>query len=130
MPFPEPLNQIDAFPQSPFSKEYLYFPDPNPDFDPILIVSPILREENKMELYDMGPSLSDGDESRASKAKLKAIEKSELYKKSKEKNAKEIRAEKNRKYATDSRDRKKRYVENLEEEGKRLKYELDIYKQN
>ena len=128
--FPELLNRFDSYPpvaysfmDSPlaapvelnFESSYLAINEPQEIID---------MNENKVPYEDhKNPEVPTEISKVKKKSKSKAKEAQEI-----QESKKPTRAERNRKYAKDSRERKRKYVENLESTIKTLTAELDQYK--
>ena len=120
IPFPELLSRIDSYPPTPNLTHQMLMESSPFSFGVAGLNStlcPLMPEGNQ----DLGKSFSiSADDSKVGDEELKAENKTE----SKKDKMKAIRAEKNRMYAKQSRDRKRKYIEELEAKLRQTQEEL------
>eukprot|EP00826_Nyctotherus_ovalis_P006594 TRINITY_DN1157_c0_g1_i6.p1 TRINITY_DN1157_c0_g1~~TRINITY_DN1157_c0_g1_i6.p1 ORF type:complete len:384 (-),score=93.32 TRINITY_DN1157_c0_g1_i6:72-1223(-) len=144
IPFPEFLSQFDSFHPISFLEEEPLLNSPllgqgqlETPVTPLLLGSPRLDfVEESESLQSNGKDSEeaagvDGGANGANEVdevKRKVIRKVKTESELQEEDKKQTRAERNRRYAKESRERKKKYIGALEDEIRRLKYEIEIYK--
>lgn len=144
IPFPEFLSQLDSCQPFPLFEEDSLFNSPmieqmrSDNLVPSLLLSsprPNLVPQHSAEESASSFSgskeseiLPNAEEQTITQEKNKGLKRTRSKAEILEEDKKQTRAERNRKYAKESRERKKKYIEELEAEIRRLKYELEMYK--
>eukprot|EP00826_Nyctotherus_ovalis_P060509 TRINITY_DN849_c0_g2_i2.p1 TRINITY_DN849_c0_g2~~TRINITY_DN849_c0_g2_i2.p1 ORF type:complete len:385 (+),score=89.70 TRINITY_DN849_c0_g2_i2:160-1314(+) len=130
---PKLPSRVDSCPPTPqrcdsFSNQPFDFPGVTELLDPVTPLSAFSSEGTvKRKAEDSEEDFKEVEAKGKAKRPNKVAVSCNTVKKTVEKKA--LRAERNRKFAKESRDRKRRYVENLEDQVKELTREVDYYKQ-